>query len=168
MQVKIKTITDLSLALQVAEQRNNVIVRNRFNSIRKDVYQAKKNREVASNYYKSMNNISSQSYFMDKKNENIIYRWKAYNQFDLIQNLEQRGHIVDEITGEMANYESDEPFALSLREQFDRAEYDLVMTVNFFLLYPMNVKKEEYDMWHGAATALFQLCIMMRFLINPT
>ena len=50
MQVKIKTITDLSLALQVAEQRNNVIVRNRFNSIRKDVYQAKKNREVASNY----------------------------------------------------------------------------------------------------------------------
>ena len=67
LQVKIKTITDLSLALQVAEQRNNVIVRNRFNSIRKDVYQAKKNREVASNYYKSMNNISSQSYFMDKK-----------------------------------------------------------------------------------------------------
>lgn len=98
----------------------------------------------------------------------LFYRWKAYNQFDLIQNLEQRGHIVDEITGEMANYESDEPFALSLREQFDRAEYDLVMTVNFSLLYPMNVKKEEYDMWHGAATALFQLCIMMRFLINPT
>lgn len=43
----------------------------------------------------------------------------------------------------MANYESDEPFALSLREQFDRAEYDLVMTVNFFLLYPMNVKKKN-------------------------
>lgn len=42
----------------------------------------------------------------------LFYRWKAYNQFDLIQNLEQRGHIVDEITGEMANYESDEPFAL--------------------------------------------------------
>lgn len=73
MQVKIKTITDLSLALQVAEQRNNVIVRNRFNSIRKDVYQAKKNREVASNYYKSMNNISSQSYLWIRKNENINF-----------------------------------------------------------------------------------------------
>lgn len=98
----------------------------------------------------------------------LFYRWKAYNQFDLIQNLEQRGHIVDEITGEMANYESDEPFALSLREQFDRAEYDLVMTVNFFPLISNECEKEEYDMWHGAATALFQLCIMMRFLINPT
>ena len=29
----------------------------------------------------------------------LFYRWKEYNQFDLIQNLEQRGHIVDEITG---------------------------------------------------------------------
>ena len=96
----------------------------------------------------------------------LFYRWKAYNQFDLIQNLEQRGHIVDEITGEMANYESDEPFALSLREQFDRAEYDLVMTVNFFPLISNECEKRR--MWHGAATALFQLCIMMRFLINPT
>ena len=72
----------------------------------------------------------------------LFYRWKAYNQFDLIQNLEQRGHIVDEITGEMANYESDEPFALSLREQFDRAEYDLVMTVNFFPLISNECEKD--------------------------
>ena len=73
----------------------------------------------------------------------LFYRWKAYNQFDLIQNLEQRGHIVDEITGEMANYESDEPFALSLREQFDRAEYDLVMTVNFFPLISNECEKRR-------------------------
>lgn len=79
----------------------------------------------------------------------LFYRWKAYNQFDLIQNLEQRGHIVDEITGEMANYESDEPFALSLREQFDRAEYDLVMTVNFFPLISNECEKRRirYVAW---------------------
>ena len=79
----------------------------------------------------------------------LFYRWKAYNQFDLIQNLEQRGHIVDEITGEMANYESDEPFALSLREQFDRVEYDLVMTVNFFPLISNECEKRRirYVAW---------------------
>lgn len=67
LQQKIKTIMDYSSSLQVAEKRNNTLIRNRFNDMRKDVHQVKKNREVASNYYKSMNNLSSQAYFMDQK-----------------------------------------------------------------------------------------------------
>lgn len=67
LQDKIKTITDYSSSIQVAEQRNNNLVRNRFGSLHKEIHKSKVNRQVASNYYKSMNNISSQAYFMDSK-----------------------------------------------------------------------------------------------------
>lgn len=68
LQGKIKLIMDHSSSLQAAEQRNNTLIRNRFNSIRKEVYQVRKNREAASNYYKNMNKVNdSSSYFMDKK-----------------------------------------------------------------------------------------------------
>ena len=67
LQGKIKIILDYSSSLQVAEKRNNTLIRNRFNDMRKEVHQVKKNREAASNYYKNMNNLSSQSYFMDQK-----------------------------------------------------------------------------------------------------
>lgn len=67
LQGKIKIVLDYSSSLQVAEKRNNTLIRNRFNDMRKEVHQVKKNREAASNYYKNMNNLSSQSYFMDQK-----------------------------------------------------------------------------------------------------
>ena len=62
----------------------------------------------------------------------LMYRWKAYNQFDIVQNLEKRGHIVDEITGEMANFEEDEYFRQKLSDMLDSCTYDIVITVNFF------------------------------------
>lgn len=62
----------------------------------------------------------------------LMYRWKAYNQFDILENLAKRGHIVDEITGEMANFEDDEYFLRKLQNKLDETEFDLMITVNFF------------------------------------
>lgn len=61
-----------------------------------------------------------------------MYRWKAYNQFDIIRNLERRGHIVDEIEGEMANFEEDDFFLQQFRVALDNEKYDMVITVNYF------------------------------------
>ena len=62
----------------------------------------------------------------------LMYRWKAYNQFDIIQNLEKRGHIVDEIEGEMANFEEDDYFLQQFQNALNGQSYDLVITVNYF------------------------------------
>ncbi len=62
----------------------------------------------------------------------LMYRWKAYNQFDLINALEKRGHEVDTITGEMANFEEDDNFRQKLVEVLNRTKYDMVMTINYF------------------------------------
>lgn len=62
----------------------------------------------------------------------LIYRWKAYNQFDIIRNLEMRGHEVDDIMGEMANFEWDDNFAMKFEDRLEAIDYDLVMSVNFF------------------------------------
>lgn len=62
----------------------------------------------------------------------LMYRWKAYNQFDIIQNLEKRGHIVDEIEGEMANFEEDDYFLQQFQNALNGRTYDLVITVNYF------------------------------------
>lgn len=61
-----------------------------------------------------------------------MYRWKAYNQFDIVQNLEKRGHIVDEIEGEMANFEEDDYFLQQFQNALNGQSYDLVITVNYF------------------------------------
>lgn len=62
----------------------------------------------------------------------LMYRWKAYNQFDIIENLAMRGHDVDEITGEMANFEDDDFFLAKLQNKMNEQQYDLVFTVNYF------------------------------------
>lgn len=62
----------------------------------------------------------------------LMYRWKAYNQYDIIRNLKARGHIVDEIYGDMVNFESDEYFAAKFCDAIDSKKYDMVFTVNFF------------------------------------
>lgn len=62
----------------------------------------------------------------------LMYRWKAYNQFDLLAELARRGHQVEEITGEMANFEDDSEFIAKMNRALDAGMYDLVITVNFF------------------------------------
>ncbi len=67
LQVMIKTIMDRSAALMVLENQNKEMVTKRFATLKKEARQVKKNRNLAANYYKSMNNISSEPYFLDKK-----------------------------------------------------------------------------------------------------
>lgn len=67
LQELIKEVLDKSTNVQVMENRNKDLVRSRFASLKKEVRQLKKSRELAANYYKTMNNISSEPYFLDKK-----------------------------------------------------------------------------------------------------
>lgn len=67
LQIMIKTITDKSAMLMVMENQNKEQVTKRFATLKKEARQIKRNRNVAANYYKSMNNISSEPYFLDKK-----------------------------------------------------------------------------------------------------
>lgn len=64
----------------------------------------------------------------------LMYRWKAYNQYDLIENLRERGHIVDEIKGELINYEEDDGFSKRFNARLDEVSYDMVITINYFPL----------------------------------
>ncbi len=64
----------------------------------------------------------------------IMYKWKAYNHFDLKRSLQQRGHIVDEISGELASFQADEQFETRFEEALNSENYDLVMSVNYFPL----------------------------------
>ena len=67
LQALVKEVLDKSTSLQVMESRNKDLVKSRFASLKKEVRQLKKSRELAANYYKTMNNISSEPYFLDKK-----------------------------------------------------------------------------------------------------
>ena len=67
LQGLIKVVLDKSTNLQVMENRNKDLVKSRFASLKKEVRQLKKSRELAASYYKTMNNISSEPYFLDKK-----------------------------------------------------------------------------------------------------
>ena len=67
LQGLIKEVLDKSTSLQVMESRNKDLVKSRFASLKKEVRQLKKSRELATSYYKTMNNISSEPYFLDKK-----------------------------------------------------------------------------------------------------
>ena len=67
LQELIKEVLDKSTSLQVMENRNKELVKNRFATLKKEVRQLKKSRELAASYYKTMNNISSEPYFLDKK-----------------------------------------------------------------------------------------------------
>ena len=67
LQAKIKLVLDKSTSLQVAEAHNKELISNKFASIRKEIRQVKKSRSTAANYYKTMNNITSEAYFLDQK-----------------------------------------------------------------------------------------------------
>ena len=64
----------------------------------------------------------------------LMYRWKAYNQQDIVEQLERRGHTVDEIRGEMSNFDTDMIFYDKFVQKLDGGEYDMVFTVNYFPL----------------------------------
>ena len=67
LQEKIKKVMDESVAIQAAESSNKVLIEKRFTAMKKEVYRVKKNRQMAASYYKTMNNITTDPFFMDKK-----------------------------------------------------------------------------------------------------
>lgn len=67
IQSKISKIMDDSAALTVAEEANKKLIESKFASVRKEIHQVKKSRNTAANYYKTMNNITEEAYFLDKK-----------------------------------------------------------------------------------------------------
>ena len=62
----------------------------------------------------------------------LTYKWKAYNQLDIVNNLIKRGHTVDEIRGEMCNFETDTIFMKTFEDKIISTKYDMVFTVNYF------------------------------------
>lgn len=62
----------------------------------------------------------------------LMYRWKAYNHRDIVDNLIKRGHIVEEVHGEMCNFDSDTDFMDMLAKKLDSDKFDMVFTVNYF------------------------------------
>ena len=79
----------------------------------------------------------------------LMYRWKAYNQQDIINNLKLRGHEVEEVSGEMSNYDADMKFFQEFCEKLDRTHYDLVITVNYFPVISMACEERKiiYVSW---------------------
>lgn len=62
----------------------------------------------------------------------LMYRWKAYNHPDLVEQLRTRGHEVDEVKSELCSFEEDSHFSQLLHDMLDNGNYDLMMTVNYF------------------------------------
>ncbi len=62
----------------------------------------------------------------------LVYRWKAYNQYDLFLALAMRGHKIEEIPFSLSNYEIDEEFARKLTAYIDEHPCDMVLSVNYF------------------------------------
>ena len=67
VQSRIKKILDKNTALQVAENNNRNLISKRFTELKREVHQVRKSRDTAANYYKTMNNITAEPYFMDQK-----------------------------------------------------------------------------------------------------
>lgn len=62
----------------------------------------------------------------------LMYRWKAYNQQDIVNILEARGHEVEIIRGEMASFEYDPGFESKIKSRLEMTHYDMVFSVNYF------------------------------------
>lgn len=63
----IKEVTDLGVTVEAQEARNKIVVQSKFNSMRKDLQQAKRSTKMANTYYQNMNKISADPQFMDQK-----------------------------------------------------------------------------------------------------
>ncbi|TCT14048.1 hypothetical protein EDC18_107117 [Natranaerovirga pectinivora] len=65
----VSEIAELSVSIQVEEQKNKSAIERKLSSYKKHIKQFKTSKKTATSYYKNMNNQSdSQSYFVDKKN----------------------------------------------------------------------------------------------------
>ena len=68
MQALITEITDKSMNIQATEKRNKEALMSRMDMVKREIYQAKNTKKVASNYYKSMNGLNYvEPQFMDRK-----------------------------------------------------------------------------------------------------
>lgn len=67
LQSRIARIMEKSSHIMAEEQRNKDKVKNRFAMRRKEITSVKKNSQYAANYYKTMNKLSGEPVFMDKK-----------------------------------------------------------------------------------------------------
>lgn len=67
LQGKITSIMEKSSHLMAEEQRNKEKIKSRFESRRREISSVKKNRQFAASYYKTMNKVTSEPVFMDKK-----------------------------------------------------------------------------------------------------
>lgn len=67
LQGKITQIMEKSSHLMAEEKRNKDRIEGRFASRRKEISSVKKNQQYAANYYKTMNKVTSEPVFMDKK-----------------------------------------------------------------------------------------------------
>lgn len=79
----------------------------------------------------------------------LMYRWKAYNQQDIIDNLIKRGHEVSELFGEMSNFDMDFIFYKKFVQKLESDSFDLVLTVNYFPLISMACQEKNipYVSW---------------------
>ena len=68
MQALITEITDKSMNIQATEKRNKDALMSRMDMVKREIYQAKNTKKIASNYYKSMNGLNYvEPQFMDRK-----------------------------------------------------------------------------------------------------
>ena len=69
MQSLIKRVTELSVTIESQEKRNKELATNRFNSMRKEISNAKRSTSLAKHYYSTMNNVLNvDPQFLDSKN----------------------------------------------------------------------------------------------------
>ncbi|MBR3769402.1 MAG: glycosyltransferase [Lachnospiraceae bacterium] len=64
----------------------------------------------------------------------LMYRWKAYNYWDIEETFKLLGHTVDNIEQKLGNYDIDPEFEVILRDRLHQVHYDMVFTVNYFAL----------------------------------
>lgn len=67
MQELISEVTDLSVKVQSEEARNKELVQKRFQRLRQNITETRKNSKAVSNYYRSMSRLDSSPQFMDSK-----------------------------------------------------------------------------------------------------
>lgn len=61
-----------------------------------------------------------------------MYRWKAYNYWDIEETFLLLGHQVDNIEQKLGSYDIDAAFEKVLKERLETTSYDMVFTVNYF------------------------------------
>jgi len=84
----------------------------------------------------------------------LVYRWKAYNYTDIIENFKAMGHEVVELKYHLDNYDEDPEFSQILEENIQSAhrkgaDYDIIFTVNYFAVIAIVCEKMKihYVSW---------------------